>query len=241
LLFGSDRGLRDGDWKIVSFRGQPWELYNIADDRGESANLSDQHPELVEKMSRTWHQMAAEVLMAPQNETRPVAEAASGHQHPEWTRFTSPQASSDRRSEARGQKTKRPDRLPRARIGTRLTVEGSQLILDCSGDDPGLAFESLKDLPSDAGPYLLEFRIKSQAVGEGELFWTTDANVRLPRGQRLPFTVMHDDRWHDVKLVINERKPIVALRLDPCSGIGQVRIEGLMLQDARGSILQSWP
>ena len=35
LLFASDRGLRDGDWKLVSFRSQPWELYNIAKDRTE--------------------------------------------------------------------------------------------------------------------------------------------------------------------------------------------------------------
>ena len=35
LLFASDRGFRDGDWKIVSFRSQPWELYNVAADRTE--------------------------------------------------------------------------------------------------------------------------------------------------------------------------------------------------------------
>ena len=44
LLFGTDRGLRDGDWKLVSFRSQPWELYNMATDRTELNNLAKKHP-----------------------------------------------------------------------------------------------------------------------------------------------------------------------------------------------------
>jgi hypothetical protein len=43
LLFSNDRGLRDGDWKLVSFRGQPWELYNLAEDRTELHDLAAQY------------------------------------------------------------------------------------------------------------------------------------------------------------------------------------------------------
>ncbi|MEM9283285.1 MAG: arylsulfatase, partial [Verrucomicrobiota bacterium] len=31
--FSNDYGLRDGDWKLVSFKGQEWELYHIGNDR----------------------------------------------------------------------------------------------------------------------------------------------------------------------------------------------------------------
>ncbi len=34
-LFSKDRALRDGDWKVVSFRGEAWELYNLATDPTE--------------------------------------------------------------------------------------------------------------------------------------------------------------------------------------------------------------
>ena len=30
LLFSGDRGLRDGDWKLVSFQSASWELYNLS-------------------------------------------------------------------------------------------------------------------------------------------------------------------------------------------------------------------
>ncbi|MFM2170799.1 MAG: Arylsulfatase, partial [Verrucomicrobiota bacterium] len=44
LLYGSDRGLRDGEWKLVSFQSQPWELYHMPSDRAETCNVAAQHP-----------------------------------------------------------------------------------------------------------------------------------------------------------------------------------------------------
>jgi len=85
LLFNTDRGLRDGYWKLVSFQSQPWELYNIAKDRTELHNVAAQHPETVERMSKQWHQMAADVLHATTKECAPVAGTASPQTHREWT------------------------------------------------------------------------------------------------------------------------------------------------------------
>ena len=55
-LFGTDRGVRDGDWKLVSFRSHPWELYNLATDRTELNDLAARNPEvrdrLVEALAR---------------------------------------------------------------------------------------------------------------------------------------------------------------------------------------------
>lgn len=90
LLFGTDRGLRDGDWKLVSFRSQPWELYNMATDRTELNNLAKKHPKIVNRMSKLWHEMAENVLEAPARSHVPVATEATPHQHPEWTDFNKP-------------------------------------------------------------------------------------------------------------------------------------------------------
>jgi hypothetical protein len=112
-------------------------------------------------------------------------------------------------------------------------------VLGCpfSGDDPGLAFDRLRP-PTDAGgPYTLEFRLQSRASGSGEVYWTTDPRTKLPQGQRIEFAVTHDGTWQDVRLEIDEKGPIHALRLDPCSGPGEVRIERLRLTDARGHSL----
>jgi arylsulfatase len=87
LLFEQDRGLRDGDWKLVSFRGGPWELYNIAEDRTETTNLAGTHPERVAAMAAEWHRMAKEEVLATPQEQKPVGEEAP-KRHTQWTDFS---------------------------------------------------------------------------------------------------------------------------------------------------------
>ncbi len=249
LLFGSDRGLRDGDWKLVSFQSQPWELYNLANDRTELHNVAAQHPDIVSRMVRQWHEMTENVLIATAKERAPVAETATGHVHREWSVYNRGANTSSRDGDGGGKKkaAKKSDAakadtgaLPRARIGTRLAVDAKQLVLQCSGADPGLAFDRLAK-PLAGGPYTLSFRVQSRAVGGGELYWTTEAETQLPKGRHLEFAMTHDGQWRDIVLHIPEDKPLHAFRLDPCAGAGEVRIEALTLNDSSGTVLQRWP
>jgi arylsulfatase len=88
FLYDSDRGLRDGDWKIVSFRGGPWELYHIAKDRSELHDLAAQHPSKVEKMVAEWHRMTREELKAPAREQQLVPSQGQGRPHSEWSDYS---------------------------------------------------------------------------------------------------------------------------------------------------------
>lgn len=85
LLYGSDRGLRDGDWKLVSFKSQPWELYDISKDRTELNNLAAQHPERVAAMAKAWHDIAKKTMS---RDFKPVASEDKPKVHPEWTDYT---------------------------------------------------------------------------------------------------------------------------------------------------------
>jgi arylsulfatase len=87
FLHDRDRGLRDGDWKIVSFREGPWELYHIAEDRTEMQDLSAKHPERLAEMVAEWHRMTRDILMAPAREQRPVSAEAKPKLHPEWSNY----------------------------------------------------------------------------------------------------------------------------------------------------------
>ena len=56
------RGLIEGDWKAVWGKRMPheinWELYNLSNDRSETTNVADQHPERVAGMARKWERYA---------------------------------------------------------------------------------------------------------------------------------------------------------------------------------------
>lgn len=49
-----NRALRVGDDKIVSLRGQPWELYHLQQDRAESKNLAASHPDKLKALVAIW-------------------------------------------------------------------------------------------------------------------------------------------------------------------------------------------
>jgi arylsulfatase len=236
LLFSADRGLRDGEWKLVSFQSQPWELYHMPDDRIELHNVAAQHPEIVQRMSMQWHDMSANVLLAKGKELAPVAAEATPKLNPSWSHYND---AAPGKAKPKKKSAKAVTKLPRARKDTKLTPEGSQLLLQSTGADPGLAFEHLAI--EQPGPYTLEFRLQSHCTGAGELFWTTDAETILPKGKHLDFDVKHDGEWHDMKLSIDESKTLHGLRLDPCGGEGEVKIEGLVLKAGDGKALAKWP
>jgi arylsulfatase len=59
--FGTDRALRQGDWKLVSAKRGRWELYNMEADRTELYDLAAEQPERVKAMSAVWFDMAKNI------------------------------------------------------------------------------------------------------------------------------------------------------------------------------------
>ena len=52
-----NRALRKGDWKLVASKKEPWELYNLKEDRNETRNLAAKFPDKVNKMAQLWKSM----------------------------------------------------------------------------------------------------------------------------------------------------------------------------------------
>ncbi len=53
-LHEGNRALRQGDWKLVAAKGDPWELYYLAEDRCETRNLATDHPMKVKALEALW-------------------------------------------------------------------------------------------------------------------------------------------------------------------------------------------
>ncbi|MEM0895776.1 MAG: arylsulfatase [Verrucomicrobiota bacterium] len=54
------RAIRQGDWKLVAAKGDPWALYNMKTDRAEQINLSSVHPAKVKKLEALWDEKVTE-------------------------------------------------------------------------------------------------------------------------------------------------------------------------------------
>jgi arylsulfatase len=84
--FGQCRALRKGKWKVVSFYGSQWELYNIEKDRFEQHNLADDHPVMVEELSALWHAKAEQTDLLEEKDRVPVRDQAASNSRREWHR-----------------------------------------------------------------------------------------------------------------------------------------------------------
>jgi len=63
--FHAKQAIRSGDWKLVKEQRQDrWELYNLADDIGESKNLAEKMPEKVKELEKAWQEWNSQ-LQAP--------------------------------------------------------------------------------------------------------------------------------------------------------------------------------
>ena len=53
-LHEGNRAIRVGDWKLVAAKGEPWALYNLANDRAEGHDLAAAHPDRVRELAAAW-------------------------------------------------------------------------------------------------------------------------------------------------------------------------------------------
>ncbi len=75
--FGTDRALRQGDWKVVAAKGGRWELYNLTEDRTELNDLRKKQPERATRMIREWFRLAREVDRLKPGQLKPGSDRLS--------------------------------------------------------------------------------------------------------------------------------------------------------------------
>ncbi|NND05185.1 MAG: arylsulfatase [Saprospiraceae bacterium] len=64
-----NRAVRQGNWKLVADKNGPWELFNLAKDRSESIDLSQNEPSKVLDLEKKWQGMLDEMrTVAPELE-----------------------------------------------------------------------------------------------------------------------------------------------------------------------------
>ena len=61
----SNRAVRDGKWKLVAKADEPWELYDMENDRTEMHNLAVSNPDRVKALAAQWDAWEARANVLP--------------------------------------------------------------------------------------------------------------------------------------------------------------------------------
>ncbi|MHC4178693.1 MAG: sulfatase/phosphatase domain-containing protein, partial [Planctomycetota bacterium] len=82
-LHEGNRAIRVGDWKLVAAKGDPWELYDLRDDRAESDNLAQERTEKVKELESLWNrQLEAMSRLAAKTARQPSQKRRSAKPKP---------------------------------------------------------------------------------------------------------------------------------------------------------------
>ncbi|MBL8173689.1 MAG: arylsulfatase [Bryobacterales bacterium] len=65
FMHEGNRAVREGKWKLVSKYLDPWELYDMDEDRTETRNVAAQHPEVVARLSAAYDGWAKRTFVEP--------------------------------------------------------------------------------------------------------------------------------------------------------------------------------
>ena len=208
--------VRKGDWKLIRFfadnpdNSDKLELYDLKVDIGETTNLAADKPELVKELNG--------LITAYLKETDAVVPKAN----PNFGR------QSDGDVAMAGWTTSKDAKL-------QLTDE--VYLVTSTGADP---FIITRELPAGTSPLTVEFKMKSNSHGVGQVFWMTANDKGFHRDRSVIFEPKHDNEWalYEIKLLAD--KPLIALRIDPSTAAGDIRLDAITLKDKDGKTLKTW-
>lgn len=245
--------VHSGDWKLIRifFGGESgqhrFKLFNLSDDIGEERDLVEQFPERVQQLNSlidNFLDKTAAVLPAINPKFDP------SKYHPELEGKAKLKQSSKEKSKAANDPqasnaNTSPSKLSQPVAGWQaagtcdLEVKDGVLIVNSNGGDPHLSFTL--PVPIADSPLVLHLSMASSASGKAQVFWHEQlVSPAFHRDRSTTFNVDHDQSAHDYLVEFAPQSSVVAVRIDPCSGPGEVKILKMQLSTTNGRTLHTW-
>ncbi|GAB5439666.1 MAG: hypothetical protein Fues2KO_00150 [Fuerstiella sp.] len=233
--------VHSGNWKLIRiFHGgangaHRYKLFNLKDDIGEKNNQADQFPDRVEQLDALIEQHL--------NETQAVRPLANPKFDPSKYDITQ-EGKAELKGGANSPKKSKGKSAGKPVAGWRpggtctLTAANGALVVNSTGGDPYLSHSLAEPLP--AGSFTLQLTMTSDSSGNGQVFWQEQGAGPFKADRSQKFDVEHDGVEHTYKVEFYSKDSVLALRLDPSTGEGEIRIAQVRLTDSRGRGVKEW-
>ncbi len=119
----------------------------------------------------------------------------------------------------------------------KVEAKDGVFVVTSTGGDP---YVSTREVTKGVGPFTVEFRMKSDSKGGGQVFWATADEPAFHRDRSTAFTPALDGEWAEYAVKVPADKPLTALRIDPSTAAGEIRIESVRQKGKDGKVLQEW-
>jgi len=130
-----------------------------------------------------------------------------------------------------------------AKHSCTLAAGTGTLKVTVTGFDP---YFQTEEVPAAIGPIKIRFRAKADAVGNGQLFWSSVENPSFI-GHYTAFVLNQDNAWHEYSVDITgipAGDHLKQLRIDPGSDAGSgtniVEFDWVRIETPAGALLKEW-
>lgn len=232
--------VHQGDWKLIRiFHGgddkrHRYKLFNLAQDTGEQNNLADDFPERVKQLDALIEQhlidtAAVRPLPNPNFDPTKYDQTQEGK--------ATLKGGSNAPKKTKGKPLGKPVAGWQPGGTCELSVLNGVLRVTSTGNDPHLSFQ----LPASIAPgaLTLEFKMKSEASGQGQVFWRGGGQ---PYGKEFSevFDINHDGNDHEYSVDFSSTAAVSGIRIDPANGRGKIDILEVRLVDKEGETVHRW-
>jgi arylsulfatase A-like enzyme len=120
----------------------------------------------------------------------------------------------------------------------KLSTAGGVLVIESKGGDP---FAMQNDVPKLTGELIVEFRMRSTASGNAQVFWGAEGiDPLFFRDRSVMLPIAHDGEWHEYTVRLPMQGTLRALRIDPATAPGHIEIDWIRLKTADGTTQKEW-
>ena len=96
--------------------------------------------------------------------------------------------------------------------------------------------------PLPAGKYSVTLQLQSKANGRGQLFWQeSGVSPRFFRDRSKLLTLQANGKREAVRIEIESKKPILAIRFDPATAPGLIELFSVVISDSTGKTVFRYP
>jgi arylsulfatase A-like enzyme len=224
-----------GPWKLIRiFHGNPdqshrYLLFNVVEDPGETQDLSQAYPEQVAKLDDF-----VESHLIATNAVRPLPNPNFDLQQYDPTLEGKPRRRTHQRANPLNQVAGwREDHA------CQLKLSDGLLRIEATGQDPHLSFPLQK--PWKAGSYRLVIALASDREDQAQFFWEEKGvTPAFFRDRSVRFQVNATQELQEYVIDFQPKHAVEAVRLDPLSHRGTVRIGSMKIEDEAGKVVYEW-
>ncbi|WP_417747285.1 sulfatase [Rosistilla oblonga] len=231
--------VHQNDWKLIRIfhSGEEgkhrYKLFHLAEDIGEQHDLSAKHPERVQQMDAL-----IEAFLVDTNAVRPQPNRRfdPAKYRPDLEGIGNLKNTAARSAKKPAKPRGKPVAGWQPDGTCTLKRDGDALMIASDGGDPYIIYVLPNTIPNQ--PLTLRFAMRSNSSGRGQVFWR-EQSVRPPflAARSVTFEPEYDGETHEYAVEFTPGSPIDAVRIDPSTAAGKIRISNILLTDRAGNVL----